>query len=240
MVARDAFMAYSQYCVMQLEDAGVTISQAYDRLSDTTLEVAKKFREFVVELTDGGREGNNASRKRNALAKNVISQRQDLLRYTPEAKGMLIYLLTRHGKWDRLDYENRGTGLITDLFQARKEAVLCVLLSIQTRAEWRKVLCRITVDGSNVAEDADEVQIEKEQEQSLVDFLQLGFNRDHDLHNAKRELVSIWERLRVDVAWGYALAMNDSMHYKLNIDDNPHYPQRCTFGPCDERSSSLV
>ncbi|MNO95829.1 hypothetical protein D3C76_874820 [compost metagenome] len=73
-----------------------------------------------------------------------------------------------------------------------------------------------------------------------MDFLQLGFNRDQDLHRAKGELTAIYDRLKTDVAWGYALAMNDTGYYQCNIDCRPHYPQRCAFGPCDAEQSDLA
>ncbi|MFJ4431344.1 hypothetical protein ACIPZG_10260 [Pseudomonas sp. NPDC089395] len=234
VVREDAFAAYSQYCVMQVMDVALTVHETYGRLSGAATDVRQHFRKVVIGFIDDAKEGVSASQRRNTLAANTISRRQDLLRCTPEAKGILLYLLTRHGKWDRVDPENRNSAFL-DVFTTRKEAVIWVLRSIQTRAEWRKVLCRLTVDGSSLAKNADEVTIEKEQEQHLIDFLQLGFNRDGDLHKAKNELVSIRQRLKTEIAWGYALAMNDTWYYRLNSASNPHYPQRCHFGPCDER-----
>ena len=239
VVEEGAFAAYSQYCVIQMAGVALTAYEAYDRLSGAVTEVAKEFRGVVGQYIDESREGMVSSRKRNALAFNTISRRQDLLRYTPEAKGILLYLLTRHGKWDRVDPENRSSAFL-DVFATRKEAVIWVLRSIQTRAEWRRVLCRLTVDGSNLAKNADEATVEKEQEQHLINFLQLGFNRDDELHKAKYEIVSIRQRLKMEIAWGYALAMNDTWHYKLSSMDNPHYPQRCMFSPCDEDSDRLA
>jgi len=239
VVEEDAFSAYSQYCVMQMLDAALTVYESYGRLSGTAIEVSKRFRGVVDEFIIESRDGMVSSQKRNALASNTISRRQELLRYTPEAKGILLYLLTRYGKWDRVDPENRGSAFL-DVFTTRKEAVVWVLRSIQTRAEWRTVLCRLTVDGRNLAKNADEATIEKEQELHLVNFFQLGFNRDDELHRAKYEIVSIRQRLKMEISWGYALAMNDTWYYKLNSMANPHYPRRCMFSPCDENSDQLT
>jgi hypothetical protein len=177
---------------------------------------------------------------RNELANNTIARQQDLLLYTPESKGMLLYLLTRHGTWDHLDLANRGSGLISDIYKDRKEAVVCVLRSIQTKAEWRKVFCRVNRDGLNTASDGDEYGVVNKQEDHLVRFLQEGRNRDEDMYKAKAELVSIYDRIRAGAAWGYALAMNDSIFYQLNSFPNPHYPQRCKFGPCDTDFGALT
>ena len=155
----------------------------------------------------------------------------ELLTYTPEAKGILIYLLTRHSKLDYIDPANLGADLVPDPFQQRKEAVIWVLRSIQTLTEWRKVLCRVTADGSSQASNEDDAAIEAQQEQSLVEFLQLGFDRDGDLRKAKDELYSIRSCIRAESSWGYALAMNNTEYYKLNYGVNPNFPDRCNFGP---------
>ena len=231
LVDSDAFEAYSQYCVMQMADIEDNIYALYNASKIDVQLVYKDFLGFIRNIADEGLRSQEASQRRNRLATNTIAQKQDLLRYTPESKGMLLYLLTRHGKWDRLDTLNYGGDLLPDPFNDRKEAVLWVLRSIQTLAEWKKVLSRVTPDGTRL-EESDSIVID--QEQKIVDFLQLGFNRDQDMYDAKANLSTIRNSLKKEVAWGYALAMNNTNYYKLNVADNPHYPQRCVFGPCEK------
>jgi hypothetical protein len=134
-----------------------------------------------------------------------------------------------------MDPDNMGSNLVPDLFQRRKEAVIWVLRSIQTLVEWRKVLCHVTVDGSSQAGEGDEATVEKRQEQSLVEFLQIGFDRDDDLRKAKGELYAIRKSIRLESSWGYALVMNNTEYYRLNYGVNPNFPNRCNFGPgCSE------
>lgn len=72
-------------------------------------------------------------------------------------------------------------------------------------------------------------------ERSLVDFLKLGKDRDRGLYKIKYErgeLAIIYDRLKEFSSSGYALAMNDTVYYKLNFGRDPNYPRRCKFGPC--------
>ncbi|MNO85776.1 hypothetical protein D3C76_771540 [compost metagenome] len=240
VVKEDAFRVYSQFCVMQMEELISNIYESYGAAKVNVADVADRFVGFIQAVSDENKKSLDASKRRNRLAENINVYPERMLSYTPEAKGILLYLLTRHGTWDIFDPGNRGDGLVPDLYQQRKAAVICVLRSIQTRAEWRKVLCRMTPDGVSMSQDDNELAVAEQQERYLVNFLQLGFNRDQDLHRAKGELTAIYDRLKTDVAWGYALAMNDTGYYQCNIDCHPHYPQRCAFGPCDAEPSQLA
>ncbi|MNO06313.1 hypothetical protein D3C81_2280480 [compost metagenome] len=53
------------------------------------------------------------------------------------------------------------------------------------------------------------------------------------MYKAKAELVAIYQGLKSEIAWGYALAMNDTAYYQLNSASNFYYPDRCSFGPCE-------
>ncbi|MNJ32813.1 hypothetical protein D3C77_274880 [compost metagenome] len=232
VVDQSAFRTYTQYCILKLSDIHANAYEAFGVGQDTIEGVLLKFNEYIELTIDKNKDNIEASRQRNQLAANVISRRDDLLSHTPESKGILLYLLTRHGTWDHLDINNRGK-LMLDIYQDRKEAVTWVLKSIQTRAEWHKVLCRMTKDGFSLATGKNKSVVVAQQEQQLVNFLQEGINRDADLYKAKKELTMVYDRLKSDIAWGYALAMNDSVYYQLNSLSNPHYPKRCDFGPCE-------
>lgn len=58
-----------------------------------------------------------------------------MLRKTPEAKGILIYLLTRHAFSDHINLDNRGEDVPLDIYHYRKKAILVILASIQTQRE---------------------------------------------------------------------------------------------------------
>lgn len=238
IVDRRTFETYSQYCVMQISKIGESIYENYDSVVNAPDDVAREFKEFLDELVEKSKEALEASKGRNRLARNVIEFKRYLLLHTPEAKGILLYLLTRHGKIDHVDFENRT--LLGDIYRDRKEAIICVLTSIQTVAEWNKVMCRMTTDGSSLVGERNEAEVAKEQEEHLVRFLQEGCNRDEDLKKAKWDIQVVYNRLKKNIAWGWALDMNDTTFYQLNSMPLHPYSQRCPFGRCEAESSRLV
>lgn len=229
----DAFSVYTKYCVMQMELLGGDVYEYYSFAKKPIEKIVNDFTKQVDELADETKKSIDASRRRNQLAKNVITRKLDLLRHTPEAKGILLYLLTRHGKWDNVD---PGNIEFLDRYGERKEAVLCVLKSIQSKPEWRKVLSRVNAEGNGPSEGYAELDAVERHERSLVNFLKLGKDRDREFYKIKyerSELAIIYDRLKEFSSSGYALAMNDTVYYKLSVGLNPNYPRRCKFGPCD-------
>lgn len=236
LVAQEAFKTYSQISVMQLVDIKNDIYRSYNEAKTIMTDVADEFGDFITGIIDESVQAREASSKRNQLAKNIIADPEQLLTYTPEAKGILLYVLTRHGKWDHVDVQNRG-GYLLDIYTARKEAVLQVLYSIQTRREWTKVMCHRSADGSDLVLGGSEEAVENAQVQQLREFLQEGFNRDEEMDRKAASLIitDIVARLKTphELSVGYALAMNNTPYYNLNRAPNSHFPQRCEFGPCD-------
>lgn len=243
LVVKDAFETFTRICVMQLSDLAKDIYEEFNNVKANILGVQDKFSVFISTIINEGKDGLDASQKRNQLAKNIINNPERLLTYTPEAKGILLYLLTRHSKWDHADPGNRGS-LLLDIYFERKEAILQVLYSIQTRREWLKVMCHRTPDGSGLAQDGEEETVAKEQERQLREFLQEGFNRDDDMNRKAAELLvmQIYDRLKTEqeLSWGYALAMNNTDWYNLNRAPNPHFPLRCEFGPNEATMTQMA
>lgn len=228
----DAFDVYTKFCVMQMEVVEANVYEHYSLAQKSIKKIADDFKKQVGELADQTKKIVDASRRRNQLANNVIARQLDLLRYTPEAKGILLYLLTRHGKWDNID---PGNIAFLDRYGERKEAVLCVLRSIQTKSEWHKVLSRVNAQGVGPSEGYAELDAVDRHERSLIDFLKLGRDRDGEFYEIKykrSELALIYDRLKEFSSSGYALAMNNTVYYKLSVGRNPNYPRRCKFGPC--------
>nr|WP_314580326.1 hypothetical protein [uncultured Pseudomonas sp.] len=236
VIDSDAFMAYSRFCVMKIAGQNNAVYRAGE-IFDTVYALADAFKEFLQLYLNEVEIGISVSRERNALAGNIIRYKRDLLGHTPEAKGILLYLLTRHGRFDHFDLENRT--LLGDVYAERKEAIICVLKSIQTIKEWSKVMCRVSRDGSNTAVGGNAATAADEQEAHLIRFMQEGHNRDEDLLNVKWDIQVIKARLKSEPALGYALALNDTVFYSLS---GQSYSQRqyCEFGPCQDDSESWV
>jgi hypothetical protein len=230
LVNKDAFKAYSQYCVLQMIRGREAIYLTSDWLFLKSGDIAGKLENYIEEVFEKTEDNMEVSTERNQLSKRITELKDNLLQQPPESKAILLYLLTRHNNMDHFDIGNRTwTG---DIYSDRKEAIICILTSIQTVSEWHKVMCRMTADGSRI-DRGHSATVSKEQEDFLVRFLQQGYNRDDDLREIKWEIEVIYNRLKTTIAWGHALAMNDTAFYLLNTYPNPHYPQGCQFGPCE-------
>lgn len=239
LIGKDAFNAFTQLSVMQMIDKTKDFYKAAIDASQQVDTIRRDFRHYISGLIVEVKEGLEASEKRNQLATNINSNANDLLSYTPEAKGILLYLLTRHGTWDHADINNYGNGFIPDIYADRKEAVINVLRSIQTRNEWNQVMLHRTADGRVVSSGSVVAQ-----EDELREFLHEGFSRRDDFEELYKdistELDIVYNRLKNDVSWGYALAMNNTMEYQLNTGTNPLYPHSGNFGPYDENREMMA
>lgn len=222
LISERAFEAFSKICVMLLSDVREKVILELKEVNIDLLSIKTDFTTLIKKMEDGL----DSSCKRNYLASQINSNELTLLNYTPESKGILLYLLTRHGVWDHLDHNNRGDGIIPDIYADRKKAVLAILSSIQTQNEWFQVFTHRTADGRSLANGntALKYMVAQNQMNQLRDFLQEGLNKDDEMDR-------IYRRLKVQPAWGYALMMNDTIAYRLNTTDNPFYPKLAHFSP---------
>lgn len=243
IVSEGAFKAYTWLCVVSLMNGGIGVRFAYRVLIGKIDSLEEDFKDVIDSITDI-KEKTNAVTRRNELARNVLGNKKELIIYSPEAKGALLYLLTRHDFWDHVDAENYiSEGLVPDIYHDRKLAVLAVLNSVQTYAEYGKVLCRMTRDGSKIK--GDSVTIISRQRAELINFLKEGFNKDKSLESIERslrvnEVISVFDNaldelknielgLRQDSYPGYALSMNNTVYYQLVSGPNPNYPENRWF-----------
>ncbi|MFJ3487339.1 hypothetical protein ACIPL1_28545 [Pseudomonas sp. NPDC090202] len=235
-VNEDAFRTYYQYCALKVIAGKEIAYQGAEWAMDAPKDVARMLKALIDDLENKKTNGTNGSEARNQIANVIIEQKQDLLTYTPETKGIFLYLLTRHGMIDHIDLANRSW--VGDIYHRRKEAIILILNSIQTQSEWRKVMCRMTVDGSKLPGNSEKVS--EDQKEHLIRFLQEGRNRDVELRDIRNGLANIYNGLKIEPALGYALSMNNTYYYQLNCDANPHYPVRCDFGDLAESSNKIV
>lgn len=232
---KDAFEAYSQYCVLKAVEGKALAYQGVGWALSTPAQIASRFNELVMSLKNDAIRSFDGTEGRNQIANVIIEQEDDLLTYTPESKGVFLYLLTRHGVLDHIDLDNRSWN--GDIYRRRKEAIILILTSIQTTSEWRKVMCRMTADGSRLPGSA--VVVSKSQEEHLIRFLQEGRNRDEEFYRIRDSLAAIYGRLKEFPTAGYALSMNDSYYYSVNCDDNAHYPSRCDFHSVSDKGEEF-
>lgn len=223
VVTERAFQTFSKLCVMLLTDFKDSLEKELADMESSILSINSRFTAFVQSARDGFA----ASQKRNELAANILSNRDKLLTFTPESKGILLYFLTRHGVWDHGDPDNYGDSFLRDIYSTRKEAVISVLTSIQTENEWFNVFTHRSKDGRSLAiEDnpTHKSMVAKRQMDELREFLEVDKGRGD-------EMDVIYSRLRSRPAWGYPLYWNDSELYRLCSGTNPFYPKLAKFSP---------
>ncbi|MBB1199829.1 hypothetical protein EGM70_05875 [Enterobacteriaceae bacterium 89] len=239
IIAKDAFMALTYILVM----GGEKVYSDYfsDMIAD--LEIVKiDFFDFIKKQSQELSKAIRESDDRNDFAYMIDNDPSSVYYFTPEGKGASLYLLTSGGAYDRVDYQNQGDGFLPDTNHYRKKAILIILSSIQTQREWRKVLSRMTPDGtvelSDNSSEYAEMKIVKENEKVIRRTLQIGFSRDEELNAlidklALRDFEETYNRLRKNPAFGYSFSPNCSKQYFLHCDDSPFYSSLCYFVPVD-------
>ncbi|NCH89219.1 hypothetical protein EHJ13_17540 [Cronobacter dublinensis] len=231
VISKEAFMALSYILVMGGESI---YKKYYNDLSSEVYNVVLDFNSFIKRLENGIKRDKYTSSERNDFAIIINSDPRLVYRYSPEAKGIALYILTGDGSYDRIDIDNQGDGFLPDTNKNRKIAVLHILSSIQTKREWKKVLSRITMDG--VVSSADEDNAVATAEEKLRQFLQIGFNRDKEMEEIidklnYRDFKETFRRLKDHPAYGYAFSPNCSKTYAFQCEDSPFYRSLCYFEP---------
>lgn len=231
IIEDNAFKALSYILVM----GGKNIYEEYynDVISEF-LDVVSDFNFFIKKVTNDIIEAKEQSVERNDFSNIINTDPGSVYLFSPEAKGIALYIITGDGAYDRVDVNNQGDGFLPDTNKNRKKAVLSILSSIQTKQEWKKVLTRITKEGTVFPGNED--AIVKLAQENLAAFLQIGFNRDKELEDIidklnLRDFDEVLNRLKNNPAYGYAFSPNCSKQYLIHCDDNPFYTSLCNFAP---------
>lgn len=224
VISERAFDAFTKISILLLTEMKSEIEAQLKNMDITIRDINESFK-FIVSFFEDGIKN---SQKRNDISCKILSDPKLLFKMTPEAKGILIHLLTRHGLNDHFDLSNR---VMLDIYHDRKEAILTILDSIQTQREWFQVFSHCNADGIDLAAGnaALKYMIAQKKMNDLREFLQEGLNKDHEMYN-------IYRRLKDRPSWGYALAMNNTEFYRLHTMDNEFYPKSRIFSPVSDTS----
>ncbi|MBB3321057.1 hypothetical protein [Atlantibacter sp. RC6] len=233
IITKEAFLALSYILVMGGKEI---YDEYYNKARVEFVNILSDFNSFIVKNVDEILEAKKQSTARNDFSDMINSNPGSVYLFSPEAKGVALYILTGDGAYDRIDINNQGDGFLPDAGKNRKTAVLYILSSIQTKREWKKVLTRITKEGTVFPGNED--TIVKLAQENLTEFLQIGFNRDKELEVIidrlnLRDFDEVLSRLKNKPAYGYAFSPNCSKQYYLHCDDNPFYSSLCHFVPVD-------
>ncbi|MDI9280453.1 hypothetical protein QMZ65_24885 [Pantoea sp. EABMAA-21] len=248
--AKDAFKALTLIVLM----GGKSIYENYyNKMKATYYTVSEDFDDFIKNIKKNLSNAAEASDSRNQFAEQINNNPSEVYHFTPEGKGISIYLLIQGGMYDRIDpsnhklaslIDNSENGLlpIPDTAHQRKKAVLTILSSIQTKREWAEVLIRMTGNGEKVAgapiSKLGQARLIKQQEELIRTALQIGINQDHRLNEMIKRLElqdfrEVYRRLKEKPAFGYPFAPNCTKQYALYCDDNPWYASLCHIAPAN-------
>ncbi len=135
-----AFAALSQLLVVCIGH-NTPMGKQVQAISD---DVNRQFLGFTTAL--------DIAKERNALVNNVNRGPAWLVHATPEARGMLLYQITRHGTPSHMRDTPRLSGSIVDpeihFLATHKQAVCTIMKTVQTAAEWDNVLQHMTERGT--------------------------------------------------------------------------------------------
>jgi hypothetical protein len=160
-------------------------------LQDAYGDVAASWRDFENQIE---REDRNV-----ALMRRVLSNPPELRLCTPEAHGIILHYLTRHGRLTKLNPVNTGWSL--DLMGERKKAVLQVCRWAQTRRQFENIVQHIGPNGEKGGF--------KGNLQGLLRFMEIGpFDSSYD-----DELMKLYQRLPFEPASGYAVVQNHTARF---------------------------
>ncbi len=243
---KNSFLALTYILLM----GGKPVYERYFRkMKDDFSQVFDDFKKFIRGISDNISDAVEASNKLNQFAESINRSPSNVYTFTPEGKGIALYLLVQDGYYDRIDINNHrlvsiidnsenGLFSLPDTGHERKKAVLTILSSIQTRREWGEVLVRMTASGEKITSAMPEHQLVEHQEQIIRTFLQIGLDQDKKLDELisrlnLRDLRETYHRLKDKPAFGYPFAPNCTKQYALFCDDNPWYTSLCHILPQD-------
>ncbi len=149
--------------------------------------------------------------QRITLMNRILSNPPELRLCVPEAHGVMLYQLTRHGLDAKLRPANTGWEL--EVMGRRKRAVLQVCRWAQCRRQFENMVQHI---GPKAEKGGFRGNYE-----GLLRFMEIGpLNSRYD-----DELRRLYERLPSEPARGYAVAMNDTSQFRtqVTIGTSPMY-----------------
>jgi hypothetical protein len=160
--SQDAFMAFSRLLVV-LVGRGSSYAQ---KIEATAQKVDTAFDDLIKDFKN--------AKSRAAIVANILQNPKFLIYATPEARGMLLYQITRHGLASHA--RNPPKGEITldpeiHYLQEHKEAILTIMKSTVTTPAWDNTLQHMTQRGEiNAINPVSSGENEKE----VLEFLNLG------------------------------------------------------------------
>lgn len=139
--------------------------------------------------------------QRVTLMRRVLAQHEALRICVPEAHGIMLYQLTRHGTATKLLPQNTGWNL--EVMGERKKAVMQICKWAQCQRQFENMVQHMGPNGERGGF--------KGNFKGLLRFMEIGpFNSSFD-----EELQALYRRLPYEPPRGHPLALNDSTAFNL-------------------------
>lgn len=198
--------AYEEACriqVLLVQGANKIVDAIEQRVTSGIGDVQRAWEAFETKME---READ-----RVALMERVLENPAALRTCTPEAHGMLLYQLTRHGVLTKAIPQN--TGLNLELLYRRKQAVLQVCRWAQTKRQFENIVQHISPVGAKGGF--------KGNLDGLKRFMEIGPG-DSQMDET---LQALYDRLPQEPARGYAVAMNHTSEFlaQARVGSSPLY-----------------
>ncbi len=196
-VSKQVFDLIVKIQVLMLDAA----TEGYRRIEEFVGKEITEIEQVFEDLLDAL----EREERRVALMNRIVSRPDALLGATPEAKGIVLYQLTRHDwRLDGLDGRNHLGGY----YKARKRAIKTVLRYAQTKREFDNMVQHMTPRGTK-----GDLAKNKQQLMAFLNMAVVG-NADDD-----EEMHDFYDRLHASLktspSVGYPLCANDSWQYEL-------------------------
>jgi hypothetical protein len=187
-------------------DVALQIGNAIDQTAD---DINTIFTNYILAL--------EKEEKRVQLMERILENPRLLLYATPEAKGIMLYQLSRHD-WttDGLDSRNHAAGRY---YGSRKDAVKLILRQAQTRRDYDNIIQHMTSKGTkgDLAKNRKHVM-------NFLDMSLIGdANDDEQMLDFYNQLHAM---LKLEPTRGFPMVANNDFAYKLQRDgigDHPMY-----------------
>lgn len=260
-VAVEDTWKFSQYVAYMLYSVGYEYTElftddAYERLTalsvwainagESMAEALEAIGEDLGRVyTELMRDFENET-KRIELMNKVLSQPRELEYATPEAKGMILYQLTRH------DYDSVAGALSIaantdpsdiapsrlEFVGRRKRAVVAVCKKARSKPEFRNIMQHLTADGSNDPRgwesNFEHIKrfLDMRADMQDLDTQVQEYYEDLPVETGE-DLVALYERLYEEPIRGYAFVDNTTAQYasRRNYGDHAGFMVAGGFDP---------
>ncbi|MFG6447110.1 hypothetical protein ACG0Z6_02505 [Roseateles sp. BYS180W] len=189
VVHRDAYRQATRLAVLMVE-GGET---AYEKLTTS-------WAEFVDDLSDGmARED-----RRVALMNKILGNPVALRLATPEAHGILLWQMSRHGFLTKTTHAAENSEGM-EMLGRRKRAIYLICTWAQCRSQFENMVQHMGPEGAKSDFKANY--------QHLLNFMEIGpMDSKWDT-----KLQQLYDRLPSDPARGYALVQNDTNQFMAQV-----------------------